>query len=251
LAALCTGAAVLAHAASSGPSLLHYSVQETLTATAVDPDATGSVQAFMKRDGKIDRQRLRVTVAQLESSATYTLLVQMGGDPNLVVVTNFTTTPAGKGGVLYVQNRVLNRPAVRHITKHSLPEMMDPVTHTRSIAVADANGEIVLTASLHESSSMNFEMATVLENTGQDLQAVGCLAIACQNGSVQFRLFATAQTSEFTFCVNETPVATYFADDTGRISIGTFPNSAPSPAMFEKLSLRNGTNAVVLESLVP
>jgi hypothetical protein len=251
LAALCAGAAVFAQAALAGPTMVHYSVEETLTATATDPDATGSVQAIVRNDGKIDRQRLRVSVAQLEPRTSYTLLAQMGDAPNLVSVTNFTTTPAGRGGVLYIQNRVLKSRAVPRPTKRSLPEVMNPVTHARTIAVANANGEIVLTASLHDSPSMTFEMVRVLENTGNDPQAVGCLAVACQNGGVQFRLFATGQSSEFTFCVNETPVATYPADETGRISVGVFPNASPSPLTFQKLSLRNAANDVVLEGIVP
>ncbi len=251
LAALCAGAAVLAQAAPTGPTTIRYSVDQTLAATAVDPDATGSVQAVVSHDGRIDRQHLRVSVAQLDPRASYTLLAQMGDAPNLVSITNFTTTSAGRGGVLYIQNRVLNSRAVRRPTKRSLPEPMNPVTRARSIAVANANGEIVLTASLHESPSMTFEMARVLENTGNDPQAVGCLVVACQNGGVQFRLFATGQSSEFTFCVNETPVATYPADETGRISVGIFPNVSPSPVTFQKLSLRNAANEVVLEGVVP
>jgi hypothetical protein len=251
LAALCAGVAVLAQAAPTGPTMIHYSVDETLTATAVDPDATGSVQAIVTHDGKTVRQRLRVSVAQLDPRSRYTLLAQMGDAPNLVSVTNFTTTPCGRGGVLYVQNRVLNSRAVSRPTKRSLPEVINPVTHARTIAVANTNGEIVLTASLHESPSMTFEMAQVLENTGNDPLAVGCLAVACQNGGVQFRLFATGQSSEFTFCVNETPVATYPADETGRISVGVFPKASPSPFTFQKLSLRNASSDVVLEGIVP
>ncbi|HEY0550031.1 MAG TPA: hypothetical protein VGF13_10555 [Verrucomicrobiae bacterium] len=231
--------------------MLHYSVQENFVATAVDPDAAGTVQAFVKYSGKVDRQHLRVIVEQLDPRTTYTLLARMSDDPNLTTVTNFTTTSAGRGGVLYIQNDVLNRRAATRATKRSLPEAINPVTHARTIAVANANGEIVLTVSLHESPSMNFQMATVLENTGADLQAVGCLAVACQGGGVQFRLFATGQSSEFTLSINEIPVATYPADETGRISVGVLPNTSPSPVAFQKLSLRNSTNAIVLESIVP
>ena len=231
--------------------MLHYSVEENLVATAVDPDATGSVQAFLRHDSKMHLQRLRVMAAQLDPRASYTLRMQMGDGADWVTITNFTTTPSGRGGVLYIESRVLNGHAFRRSTKRSLPEVIDPITHARAIAIANAKGEVVLTASLHESPSLNFEMATVLRNTGNDFQAVGCLAVACQNGGVQFRLFATAQTSEFTLYVNELPVATYPADETGRISVGVLPPLAPSPLAFEKLSLRNAAGAVVLESVIP
>jgi hypothetical protein len=250
LAALFAGAAVLAQAGPNGPNMIHYSVDEPLTATAADPDATGSVQAFVKHGGSADRQRLRVAVAQLDPSANYTLLAQMGDDTNLISVANFTTTSSGKGSVLYIQDRVPGSHTVRRANKRSLPAVIHPLTHVGAVAIANANGEIVLTASLHGSPSMNFELATVLQNTGNDPEAVGCVAIACQNGSVQFRLFASGQSSEFTFCVNETPVATYLTDDTGRIGIGVFPQTAPSPLMFQKLSMRNAANDLVLDSFI-
>lgn len=251
LVAFFLGATSGAQAAPGEPSMIRYFVQETFTATAVDPDATGSVQAVVKRDGKVDRRRLRVAMAQLNPSASYTLLAQMGDEPNLFAVTNFTTTPAGRGGVLYIQNRVLNRPVAPRSTRRSLPEMIAPVTRVRAIAIANANDEIVLTASLHDSPSMNFEMATVLENTGHDLQVVGCVAVACNNGGVQFRLLATGQSGDFTFCVNETAVAKYPMDDSGRINVGILPAAAPSPLLFKKLSLRNASSEVVLESVIP
>ncbi len=252
VAALWTCAAILTQEATGAGNVttIRYAVTEAFTATGVDPDAAGSVQAFVKRECNTSRQRLRVAVAQLDPRANYTLLTQMGDDPNFVPVANFTTTPTGSGGVLYIENAPNDR-VTRRATKHSLPAVVSDVTHAGAIAVANANGEIVLSASLHESPSMNFEMAAILENTGEDLQAVGCIAVACQNGGVQFRLFATGQSSEFTFCVNEIPVAVYPTDETGRISIGVFPVSAPSPTMFQKLSLRNAANEVVLETVVP
>ena len=231
--------------------MLQYSVRENFVATSIEPDATGALEAIVRQDEKVNFQRLRLMVARLKPRSSYTLRVQPGDGADFVTVTNFATTTSGRGYVLYLENRVANGRGLARATKRPLPKAINPLTHARAIAIANAQGEFVLTASLHESPSMNFEMATVLENTGNDLQAVGCLAVACQNGGVQFRLFATGQTSEFTLYVNESPVAVYPADDTGRINVGVFPSPVPSPVTFEKLSLRNAAGAVVLESIVP
>ena len=98
---------------------------------------------------------------------------------------------------------------------------------------------------------MQFELTSVFNNTGADYAAVGCLAVAVQSGHLQFRLFATGQSSQFTFDVNDSPVGTYAADETGRINVGAFPSTAPSPLAFRKLSVRNSEDTIVLESTVP
>jgi hypothetical protein len=235
--------AVMAHANPNGPNLVRYSVNEMMTASGVDADATGRVQVFVKQKGDSDHERLRVHVAGLDARAAYTLVAQIGDDTNFVVVTNFVTGAAGKGNVLYFQNHSGGKNV-----RHSLPETLNPLTDVRTLAVANANGEIVLFVNLHESASMSFELASVFNNTGNDPQAIGCVAIACQSGVVQFRLLAAGQSSRYTLCVNESPVATYQADFAGRINVGALPVSAPSPLNFRKLSVRNASDEVVLQS---
>lgn len=239
LAAL-LASAVMAHAHPNGPNLIHYSVNESMTASGVDADATGRVQAFVKQKGDSDHQRLRVHVAGLDPRTTYTLLAQIGDDPNLVVVTSFTTGAAGKGNVLYNHGAKTN-------VNHALPEVLNPLTDVRAFAVANGNGDIVLSVNLHESASMNFELASVFNNTGNDPQAIGCVAVACQSGVVQFRLLAAGQSSRYTLCINDSPVASYSANS-GSINIGALPVSAPSPLDFRKLAVRNASDEIVLQS---
>jgi len=214
-----------------------------MTASGVDSNATGRVQAFLTQQGNSDHQRLRVAVRHLDPRTSYTLLAQVGTNPDWVTVAGFRTTGQGAGHVTYFRNR-WSRPDGRH----ALPEALDPLTDVRELAVANTNGDVVLTVDLHQSEAMAFELASVLKNTGNDPYAIGCVAVACQNGSVQFRLFAAGQSSQYIFCVNDIPVETYSADGAGRISVGAFPNAAPSPLFFKKLDVRDGGNAVLLES---
>ena len=97
---------------------------------------------------------------------------------------------------------------------------------------------------------MQFELTTVFQNSGTDAVAIGCLAVACQGGGVQFRLLAAGDSSRFTLCVNGSSVESYDADAAGRISVGVFPNGAPSPLDFRDLCVRNNADAVVLQSEV-
>ena len=213
-----------------------------MSSTGVDIDASGRVQAFLKQHGNSNHQRLRVTLRNLDARADYTLLAQIGVSPDWIEAGSLRTTASGAGHVTYARNR-LSRPQNRH----ALPGMIDALTDVRQLAVVDANGYVVLTVNLHESETMEFELASIFKNTGNDVNAIGCVAVACQNGNVQFRLFAAGQSSEYVLCVNDTPVETYRADDAGRITVGAFPNAAPSPLLFKKLDVRAG-NAVVLQS---
>ena len=240
--ALCAAVAPV-RANPNGPNKVQYFVNETMTATGVDADATGRVQAFVKQKGDSDHQRLHVHVAGLDSRTSYTLLAQIGTDTNLVAVTNFMTGAAGKGNILYL----LNRRGASH-GRQTLPDSLNPLTDVRTLAVANTNGEIVLSVNLHQAVSMKFELASVFSNTGNDPRAIGCVAVTSQDGVVQFRLLAAGQSSEYTFYVNETPVATYQADLTGTINVGALPDTAPSPLSFRKLSVRNAGDQVVLQS---
>jgi hypothetical protein len=251
LATLFAGTAITTQAASIGPDMVHYSVGEPLAATGIVPGATGSVQVVVKQEGNRDRQRVRVQVAQLAPRTSYTLLALIGDASDFVVITNFTTTPKGRGSLLYVQNRVLNRPAPRSAGKRALPEALNSLVRVRALAIANAAGDIVLSANLHESASMNFELASIFKNTGNDFEAIGCIAMACQKGGVQFRLFAAGESSQYTFYVNDASVGSYPADVAGRISVGAFPQRAPSPLLFQKMTVRNAADEIVLESNVP
>ena len=65
------------------------------------------------------------------------------------------------------------------------PELLDSLTEVRALIVANTNGEAVLTVNLHESESMRFELSSVFSNTGNDADAIGCLAVSSQSGHVR------------------------------------------------------------------
>lgn len=248
LGALFAGA-FLACAAPSANSVL-YLVDEDFTATGLDSDARGQVRALVKQRGVSHLQRLRVTLAKLDPATPYHLLATTGDDTNLMTVAEFTTTPAGRAVIQQQRHAVQDkvRPTAK---KRVLAERLAPLTEVRTLAVANTNGEIVLTVDLHAAPSLQFELTSVLKSTGADYAAVGCLAVAVQQGRLQFRLFAAGQGEQFTFLVNDRPVGTYVANYAGRISVGAFPNPAPSPLAFRKLGLRNSDDDLVLESIVP
>jgi hypothetical protein len=248
LGALFTSALLLC-AAPSANSVLYF-VEEDFTATGLDADASGHVQALVNQKGQRHLQRLRVTVAHLDSRTPYVLLAATGEDTNLVAVANFKTSGSGRA-VIMQQRKVVRKKVLRTSEKHTLSESLTPLAEVHTLAVANTNGEVVLIISLHESSSLQFELTSVFNNTGADYEAVGCVAVAVQSGHLQFRLFAAGQGGQLTLDVNDSPVGTYATDETGRIYVGAFPSAAPSPLAFRKFSVRNSEDAIVLESTVP
>jgi hypothetical protein len=246
--------ALVVNATAAGPSKVRYSVKAPMVASDVDTNATGRVEAFLKQQGNSDHQRLRITAAHLDPRTSYQLLALIGSNVDYVTVTNFSTSARGRAVLMYFQNRALrsngHNGGGSGVNRHALPTVLDPLTDVRALAIADTNSEIVLSVNLHASESMSFELASIFDNTGSDPMAIGCMAVACQGPFVQFRLLAVGQSSQYTFCVNEAPVATYHADGTGMVNVGTFPNGAPAPMYFKKMCMRNAGDQVVLQSEV-
>ncbi|HMJ91614.1 MAG TPA: hypothetical protein VK530_17460 [Candidatus Acidoferrum sp.] len=244
-------ATVLAHA---GPStFVRYHVDATMTASGIDADATGRVQAFLKHQGSSDNRRLRVRVTNLDPSATFTLQAVIGDASEAVAVATFTTDAAGKAVIVYLENTSL-RSAARvkpsRKNKRALPEDIFDIASVRVLNVVNANSEIVLSADLHATESFNYQVATAFKNTGTDGDAIGCMAAAVQSGTIQFRLFAMGQSSQYTLVINNEPVANYTADLMGGIAVGSYPSLAPEPMKFREISLKNSADVVILESHV-
>jgi hypothetical protein len=241
--------ALLAGAAPTANSA-HYVVNEDFTNTGFDSDARGHVKALVKQRGQSHLQRLRVTVAKLDPSTPYQLLATTGDDTNFLIVAAFTTTRAGRAVIQQQRHEVRDqvRPAAKRFV---MAEPLAPLTEVRTLAVADTNGVVILTLDLHAAPSLEFALTSVLQNTGADFTAVGCVAVALQNGYLQFRMFATGQGGQFKLLVNDSPVGTYAADFAGRVNVGLLPPSAPSPLKFRHLALQNADDEVVLESIVP
>lgn len=226
-------------AGPAGPNTLRYRVATELASSGWDDNAKGRVRVLVRELGASSHARLRLTVAHLDPRTSYTLLAVIGDDTNYVAVTNFLTGPSGRAHLVYSR---------KSHGAHQLPALLGELAEVSAVAIANTNGEIILSADLHGSESMKFMLTSVLANSGTDPFALGCLAVAWQGGAVQFRLFATGQSSEFTFCVNGAPVQTYPADTAGYIGVGVFPATAPSPLKFRAVSLRNAIDQVVLQS---
>jgi hypothetical protein len=234
--------ALLVQAAPGDAHYVRYHVEAAFDKTDVDTDASGEVLAVVRERGKSEVQRLRLNFSNLDARATYTLLARIDGETEFAEVDTFTTSSAGKARIAYVQTSGSAK------KKRALPPALNPLTGVQSLAIANTNGEVVLTVDLHAAERMSFELASVLENTGNDPDAIGCLAVSCFEGNVQFRLIAAGQSSLYTLSVNEKPVATYQANAAGTVVVGAFPAGAPSPLAFKRVSMQDVSAQVVLQS---
>jgi hypothetical protein len=238
--------------AQGGPgTFVRYHVDTAMTATGIDSNATGSVQAFLKHQGKSDNRRLRMRVANLEPRAAFSLQGTVGEADGAVVVAQFTTDASGKASIVYVENAALRKTEKTRSfrkNKHALPETVFDVASVRAFSVVNDDGEIVLSADLHGAESFNYQVAAAFKNTGVDGDAIGCMAAAVQHGTIQFRLFAMGQSSQYTLVINNEPVASYAADYLGGIAVGSYPSLAPNPMSFREISVKNAADVMILES---
>jgi hypothetical protein len=241
-----------AFAAPVGSTFVSYSVDAPFGSTGSDTNAAGTVRAFVKQHGNSDHQRLAIKLSNLDPRTPYTLLAVVGDAVDPVTVTTFATGPSGNGSISYFQNGALKTNGHKGrgagVSKHALPARLAPLADVSYLSIADTNGEVVLSVSLHEAQSMSYEVATTFANTGSDPDAIGCMAMAIQSGFTQFRLFAAGQSSQYSLWVNDSPVANYFADSTGSIAVGSFPAKAPSPMKFREVCVKNLADAIVLKS---
>ena len=245
------GMAFASHAQSD--VTIRYRSDASFAAVGSDADATGSVQAFAKRVDDNDVQRLRVRVAGLDAGARYTLNATLD-DGSSVAMTTFTTDESGGAVIIYLQNngvtqssQALRRARAKRL---SLPMNVPNVVSIGSISVVSGSGETVLSADLHASETLNYQVTSVFANTGVDGDAMGCVAFAIEEGTTQFRLFALGQpNSAYTLSVNGQDVTIYYSDYTGRIAVGVVPN-AGSLLGYHTLALKNSDGVAVLETTV-
>jgi hypothetical protein len=228
---------------------VRYQVETDFVTTGVDADATGQVQVFLKQQSESEQRRLRVRVSNLDTNATFTLQAIIGSNTPIVIAT-FTTSASGKATLAYVDHTSPKPPKNARPNKHALPENISDLTDVRTLLVVNANNDVVLSSDLHAIETLNYEVATAFTSTGTDPDAIGIMAAAVQNGTIQFRLFAMGQSSQYTLMVNDQPVANYFADPMGGIAVGQYPPAAPAPMQFRNVSLKNAADVVILESHV-
>lgn len=246
------GMALVTHAQSD--TSVRYSVDTQFVAVGSDADANGRVQVFAKRQDENDVQRLRIRLAGLDASTSYTLNATLD-DGSTVAMTTFTTDESGAAVIIYLQNNGVTQSsqAMRRARakRLSLPMNVPQVTSISSISVVNGSAETVLSANLYAAESLNYVVSSVFANTGVDADAMGCVAFALQEGTVQFRLFALGQpNSQYTLSVNGQDVTTYLSDYSGRIAVGVTPQNAPSLLGYRTLALKNSDGAAVLETTI-
>jgi hypothetical protein len=241
-------AALLAQA--NPKQFVRFGADADFVATGVDADAAGRAQVFLRHQGSSEQSRLRVRVHDLDPSTTFTLKATFGNDTTAVAISTFTTDASGKATILYTARESAKTPKHVRPNKHAFPETLSDISQLRSLSIANANDQVVLSADLQAAEDFSYEVATAFTATGTDPDAIGIMAAAVQSGTIQFRLFAMGQSSQYTLTINDQAVANYFADPMGSIAVGKYPPAAPAPMEFRKVGLKNAANVVILESQV-
>src|SRR4051794_15674500 len=126
--------------AAGGTSVLHVLYNSDMANSGVDPNASGKINGMLNRQGNANNQRLRLTLANLDPSATYQLMAYIGDDANPRNVADLTTDSKGGLAISYVQKC----PGPSNPGGQPLPAVLDPISRIHQLDVVK-DGNVILT----------------------------------------------------------------------------------------------------------
>src|SRR4029453_16375388 len=185
LVALATGFATATAAPNKGGTdILHFFDLATFTNNGAITNATGRVEARQNKQGNADNETLGISVRNLNTNTTYSLLVLAGDNASMTSVTDFVPDSRGRANLLF--RNLGNGKGVGH-GKLSLPAALDPVSTVRTLAIFNANTQAVLTADLTAPDRLQYLIKRDLGTTS----VAASLRIHATVAQTQFRLRAS------------------------------------------------------------
>lgn len=236
---------------AGGTDILHYSVQETLSNTGVETNATGNLNLTQDAQGKANKQSLSVQISGLTSNSDYILFAGIL-DTNVTAVTNFSTDDAGNatldyGNVGKSQNKNKNRTA--------LPDGLDPLRNVQALAIGtittnflSLNTNIVLYADLSTAEQFQYLVKRTIDTNGVSAG----IRLKANAARAQFRLDAKGlnATNSYIFAVNDAFAQTVTPDSKGRLNFVSNPDPTQILSVHS-VALWDSTSNVVIRTTLP
>ncbi|HXU76956.1 MAG TPA: ice-binding family protein [Methylomirabilota bacterium] len=131
---------LLNQGAAAGTSILHVLFKAAMVNSGVDPNAQGTIDGTLTRQGNANNQRLKITLTNLDPGTEYQMLAFIGDDNNPRSATSFTTDSKGAFTVTYVQKC----PGKGNPGGQPLPNALDPISHIHQLDIVK-DGNVLLT----------------------------------------------------------------------------------------------------------
>jgi hypothetical protein len=248
-AALSIGFLLHAQSHRHGTDILHFFVRADMSNEGVLTNATGRVEADQNQQGHANNQRLIVLLNHLAATTSYELLATIGDDTNLTAVTEFTSDDHGRVVLNYRRMGSGHGGGLGH-GKLALPDVLNPVSHIRELAVAETNGgPIVLSADLTTPDKLQYLIKRDLSTNSVD----ATLRIKATISQTQFRLtaFGLAPSADYLLALNGTVVQTNSTDMKGRLAINSLLQNPAEILDVHAVALWDGSSNVVVQTTLP
>lgn len=234
----------------NGTDILHFQVRSTMSNEAVEPTASGSVDANQNKQGGANNQTLAISVKGLTTNTTYSLLVGVVGATNLTTVTNFTTDASGNASLQYSSKGNGHGGGNGHGkgNKSSLPDSLNPVSSIQELDVFNTSTQAVLSADLTMPDKLQYLIKRDISSGGVSAG----LRIKATASQTQFRLTGSGlpATNDFYLVVNGGIVQTNASDANGKLNI-TSLNSTLPVLQVNSLQLWDTSSNVVVGTTLP
>jgi len=227
-----------------GTDILHFFARKAMSNEGVVSGATGSVYARQNKQGNANNQNLDITVKGLDSNTNYQLLALIDADTNLTQVAEFNTD--SKGGAALRYRRLGN--GLGH-GKLPLPDLLDPVSLVRALAIFNSSTQAVLTADLTAPDKLQY---LIKRNLSANAVSAS-LRIKSNLSQTQFKLLASglSPANGYLLVLNGGVVETHTADSKGRLVIDS-PLAIPTEILdLRSVALWDSVSNVVLSTTLP
>jgi hypothetical protein len=227
--------------AAPGSNVQHFTFKTAMTASGIDPNATGEVEGSITRQGKAINQSLKISVAHLDPRTTYQVTAFLGDDTNEVPAGEFTTDSKGAFKTAY-------RSKGNGTGSHPLPSVLLPLCAVRELHIFNGSAIQVLGAALNTPDKGQYLVQSAMFNTGVIPAAVGHLRIKANSKLVQFRVQATGLTpnTAYLLAFNGIVAQTNMSSAAGRLNLTDLPPSVSNLLEIQSVSLTDGTGVNVI-----
>ena len=233
----------------NGTSVLHYQSRAPVMGAAPESTVSGSTSLQFNEQGGASLQKLDFTASGLAPSTTYNLIAVLGADPNAQSITAVTTDSRGRVRLSFMQ-----KGDEQGTGNKALPAALNPVTHIRGLGLAETvNSQTVAFALVSEASSIQYLVKRNLTPADTNATPAGSISLKANASTVNFRLLAGGLNpgATYSLALNGTVLASTTANSEGLLKFSAWPANAPAVLEVHTLALVDGSDNVVLSTLLP
>ena len=233
---------------SGGTDILHLSVRKAMANEGAPTNATGRVDLNQNQQGKANNQRLDIAAAKLETNTTYQLWAVLGDDTNFTYAASFTSSARGKASLRYMKVGSSNGKLLGK-GKTPLPDVLDPISNIREIAIANVNTQAVLTADLAAPDKLQY----LIKRSLHDGDVVAALRLKATVKKLQFRLLAGGLTpaTNYFLAVNGGVVTSAASATNGVVDFKSLPVLPADILNVRTLAIWDSASNSVLSTTLP